>query len=130
MSLSQSSAPEPFGFGKLDLERYREAAVRISKQRTAGSSSIQSLQNQLKELWEATVGNLFPSNACSAMSLFQHRIDLGKLGTKPAEWPNGFGSQLQDASFTEQALSQLILQRDFAIGLQGPNPSSYPPSDC
>lgn len=126
LSLSQSSAPEPFGFGKLDLERYREAALRISKQRMAGSSSIQSLQNQLKELWEATVGNLFPSNACSAMSLFQHRIDLGKLGTKPAEWPNCFGSQLQDASFTEQALSQLILQRDFAIGLQGASASSYP----
>lgn len=126
LSHLQSSTPETFGFGKLDLERYRQAAVRIAKLRTLGSSSLQSIQNDLKDLWCAIVGNLFPSSISSTLSLFQCRIDLQKLGTKPAEWVHCFNSHILDPSFIDAVLSQLILQRDFALGLLGVSVASFP----
>lgn len=119
MSESQSSAPKAFGFGNFDVDRYRQAAFLIDKQRLSSSISLQSVQKYLKEFWDASTGNIFPPTMSSAISLFQSRIQLDKLEAIPAEWPQCFSPEPMNPSAFEGILSQLLLKRDFELGLLG-----------
>ena len=118
-STPRSATPEPFGFGNVDVERYRAAAMRIAKLRNAGNSSLVDIKNQLQELWEVTVCNFFPPTMSSALSQFHPQIQLEKLATKPCEWPQSSSIERLDPLVMDAVLSQLLLQRDFALGLLG-----------
>jgi len=93
--------------------------MRIAKLRNAGNGSLSDIKNQLRELWEVTVCNIFPPTMSSALSQFHPQIRLEKLATEPSEWPQSSSIECLDPFMMDAMLSQLILQRDFALGLLG-----------